>query len=478
MTKILISWVAINNDFTSGKMPLRPDGPNATVHKKFWEYDYHLLLSEKKTPDDDIMLLHLANHLRASYNHQVEVQAMGIDDVINVSEILGKVSALLYSHQENEIDIFLSPGTPAMQVAWYLAHETLHLKTRLFQIRKPEHTKEDSQQVWVEVRQSKIPTALLIREELKSQQTNTNFLITESVRPVYDTAQKVAATDKVTVLIMGETGTGKEGLARYIHAQSPRSKGPFMAINCAAMGESLLESRLFGYAEGAFTGAGKGAAGYFEAAEGGTIFLDEIGDITPYMQQSLLRVIQEKEITRIGETKARKINVRIIAATNRDLVELCNEKKFRWDLYYRLSVVDLTLPSLKSRGAKEIEEIFNFILQKKLSDFKRKLPAIPKDIRKQIFNYTFPGNIREMENLIERIYATTEDEITADSLPQQIISPVIGDSLKLEHAVTLHVKKVYDLCNKNVSKTAKLLGVFPNTVRAKLNLKERGQGIN
>lgn len=471
MAKILISWVAFNNDFTSGSMPVNANGPNSIVHKQFWNYDYHLLLSSAH--DEDMKLLQLASHLTKTYKHKVEKRGMAIDDVIDVNEISGKVNSLLYSMQEHEIDIFISPGTPAMQVAWYLAHETLSLNTKLFQIRKTEFTKtkNKSEQIWVSLNQSKIPTALLIREELKSNHADTKFLITKSIIPIYDMAKKVAAADKVTVLILGETGTGKEGLARYIHDHSPRAKGPFIAINCAGMGESLLESRLFGYVKGSHNTAVKDTPGLFEDADNGTIFLDEIGDISPYMQQSLLRVLQEKEISRIGESRVKKLNIRVITATNHDLTILCREQKFRWDLYYRLSVVDLTLPSLKERGVKETEELFNFILQKKSKDFKTPVLEISSAVRKKIFDYSFPGNIREMENFIERLYATTESEVTEKALPKNFSSLTREGSLKLEDIVIEHVNRVYEMCNKNILHTARILGKSPNTVKSKLNIK-------
>lgn len=471
MAKILISWVATNNDFTDGKMPVNPLGPNSQVHKHFWNYDYHLLLSQSQKVEDDRKCLHLATHLRKQFKeHQVQTKAMAISDIIDVAEISGKTNALLYSLHEHEIDVFVSPGTPAMQVAWYLAYQNSQLNLNLFQLRKAEHTKGKAipEQVWIKLDQSKIPTALLIRKELKDKPTDTKFLVTKSIQPVYDMAEKVAAADSVTVLILGETGTGKEGLARYIHTKSPRAKSPFIAVNCAALGESLLESRLFGYVKGAFTGSGEGAKGYFEAAENGTIFLDEIGDISAYMQQALLRVLQEKEITKVGETKPIAVNVRIIAATNRDLPKLCSEGKFRWDLYYRLSVVDLTLPSLKERGAKETEELFDFILERKTEDFKTQLPKIPSTLRKKIFSYPFPGNIREMENFIERLYATTENNITEKSLPKNFSNLAKEHSLKLADVEKEHIRKVYEMCGKVGTRAAKILGISNGNLNSKL----------
>jgi transcriptional regulator with PAS, ATPase and Fis domain len=470
MAKILISWVATSNDFTDGKLPISSTSPNSLVHKEFWNYDKHILLSQAKNITDDHKILHLASHLRKTYKHIVEEIAMAIDDIIDVNEISGKVNSLLMGLQEDEIDIFISPGTPAMQVAWYLAHDTLLLNIKLFQLRKAEHTKAKikTEQVWVIRSQSKVPTALLIRQELKGKHTDTKFLITKSVKPVYELAEKVAAADRVTVLILGETGTGKEGLAKFIHDKSPRAKAPFITLNCAAVGETLLESRLFGYAKGAHSMAHSDKAGLFEDANNGTIFLDEIGDISPYMQQSLLRVLQEKEISRIGESNVRKVNVRVIAATNRELTKLCSEGKFRWDLYYRLSVVDLTLPSLKERGVKETEELFDFIMEKKTADFKTSLSKIPAAVRKKIFNYPFPGNIRELENFIERLYATVEGDVTEQSIPKSFSLLAKEHSLKLEDIEREHIKKVYEMCGKVGTRAAKVLGISNGNLNSKI----------
>jgi two-component system response regulator HydG len=471
MAKILISWLGIKHDFTDGKMPINEVGPTCTVHREFWDYDYHLLLSSAKKIEEAPELSHFASYLTKTFKHRIEKLAMAIDDVIDVYEISCKVNSLLYSLQEHEIDIFITPGTPAMQVAWYLAHETLALRTRLFQVRRPEHVKAEGKRVWITLRQSEIPAALMLREERKSKKIDNKFLITESVKPIYDMAEKVAAANNTTVLILGETGAGKEGLAKYIHDRSPRAKGPFITINCAGMGESLLESRLFGYVKGSHNMAAKDTPGLFEDANNGTIFLDEIGDISAYMQQSLLRVLQEKEISRIGESKAREINVRIIAATNRDLDKLCREDKFRWDLYYRLSVVDLTLLSLRERGSKEIEELFDFILEKQTIDFRKPILKVPTIIRKKIFNHSFPGNIRELDNLVERFYATTEGVVTENALPRNFSVVTKEHSLKLNDVVAQHVNKVYEMCGRNMVRTAKTLGVSPTTLRKKLKIK-------
>jgi len=469
MAKILISWVAINNDFIEGKGMPNPDGPTSLVHKHFYDYDYHLLLSSKLNKDKDTPFEFLVNHLKTTYHHDIREEYMNLNDVIDLKEIKAKVEKVLLEHRKDQIEIFISPGTPTMQVAWYFVHLELGLKTKLFQTRPGKFTKTNlPERIYVDFERSSVTSSLIIKEDLTSKKSDGKLKITKSVKPIYEMATKVAAADNVTVLILGETGTGKEGLAKFIHENSPRAKGPFIALNCAAMGESLLESRLFGYAKGTHNVAFKDKQGLFEDANGGTIFLDEIGDISSYMQQSLLRVLQEKQITRLGESQIRDVDVRVIAATNKNLLKMCKENNFRFDLYYRLSVVDLTLPALREMGIKEKEEIFDFILKKKKEEFNNPEPKFSKQIKMKLLNYPFPGNIRELENLIERMYATVEGEVTEKNLPRDFNELALEHSLKLIDVENCHIKKVLTLCNGNKQQACKLLGVARNTLEKRI----------
>ncbi|MBM3455366.1 MAG: sigma-54 factor interaction domain-containing protein, partial [Bacteroidetes bacterium] len=213
---------------------------------------------------------------------------------------------------------------------------SLNLKTTLYQTRPTKFTlkKERPELIKINMERSAIGLTALYHQQDIIKGSNENFFITPSIENIYENARKVALTDEVSVLILGDSGTGKENLARYIHANSIRSEKPYVTINCSSFGDNLLESRLFGYKKGTFTGADKDSVGLFEEAHEGTILLDEIGDISPYMQQALLRVLQEKEIMPLGG-KPKKIDVRVIAATNQNLVKRCEEGFFRWDLYYR-----------------------------------------------------------------------------------------------------------------------------------------------
>ncbi len=227
---------------------------------------------------------------------------------------------------------------------------------------------------------------------------------------------KMAATSSSTVLLLGESGTGKELFAHAIHHASPRREGPFIALNCAAIPDTLLESELFGYHRGAFTGAVKDKIGKFELAHAGTLFLDEIGDMNLLLQAKLLRVLQEKEIERIGGTRSIAIDVRLIAATNRNLKELVREGLFREDLYYRLNVVEINLPPLRERYG-DMAELANYIIVRLNRKLGKKVLGLSTDALAQLDVYPWPGNIRELENVLERVMvASDSDRITVRQL--------------------------------------------------------------
>lgn len=231
---------------------------------------------------------------------------------------------------------------------------------------------------------------------------------------------KIAKSES-TVLIRGESGTGKEVLAQSIHRLSHRNKGPFVAINCAAIPESLLESELFGYEEGAFTGAKKGGKpGRFELAKGGTLFLDEIGDMPLYLQAKLLRVLQERRIERVGGTKAIEVDVRIIAATHKDLESMIANNQFREDLYFRLNVIPLYVPPLRERK-EDLYELIQYYMHKFCKRFGKEPKRFSSQALKKIFDYHWPGNIRELENMVEYIVnLEIGDLVTVSSLPASI----------------------------------------------------------
>jgi transcriptional regulator with PAS, ATPase and Fis domain len=279
-----------------------------------------------------------------------------------------------------------------------------------------------------------------------------------------------------TVLITGESGVGKERMARWLHAASPRSGRQFVAINCAALNDALLESELFGHARGAFTGAFDDRPGVFEAAHGGSLLLDEIGDITPSMQVKLLRVVQEREVRRVGETRTRSIDVRLVAATNRDLAAEVERRSFRADLFYRLRVIELRIPPLRERP-EDLLDIATAILHQTARRLQRPIRAFTERARNRLLEHDWPGNIRELEHAIERGCAlATGFEVDVDDLPDDVRGVTVwphGSQHPLRERECAYVRAVIGRHNGNRTTAARELGISMSTLKRRLR---RGLG--
>ena len=303
----------------------------------------------------------------------------------------------------------------------------------------------------------------------------------KAFRNVLDLAERLAAFD-TTVLITGETGTGKEVLARHIHARSPRHDGPFVAVNCSALPEALLESELFGHRAGAFTGAHGDQIGLFEAAENGTIFLDEIGDVSPALQAKLLRVLQSKEVRPVGETKSQLVNVRVVSATNRNLEILVKEGKFREDLLYRLRVVHIALPPLRER----VDDILP-LARHFLAEFRRRLKI--QNLRLSpatldvLMKYPWPGNVRELENALEHAAVVCSGGlVTPDVLPATLTgydpSTTEPDPRRpLEEVEKRHILRTLELTRGNRAEAARILGISESTLYRRLKIPPLKRGV-
>ncbi|ODA39950.1 sigma-54-dependent Fis family transcriptional regulator [Desulfosporosinus sp. BG] len=285
-------------------------------------------------------------------------------------------------------------------------------------------------------------------------------------------ASKVAATHS-SVLIHGESGTGKEIIARTIHQLSPRCKGPFVALNCASLSSTLVESELFGYVEGAFTGARRGGKpGKFELADKGTIFLDEIGDMPLNVQIALLRVIQEKEVSRVGDTKAIKVDVRVLAASHKDLSVLVASEKFRLDLFYRLKVVTLELPPLRER-TEDIQDLVPYFIRKACASIGIPTLGIQPEVYAHLLAHPWPGNVRELENCIESMVALSDGPvITVADLPDEFRQPDTKTELEPQPLLDQQTKHaiLYALTQTKgkIAPAAKLLGIGRNTLYRKI----------
>jgi two-component system, NtrC family, response regulator AtoC len=305
--------------------------------------------------------------------------------------------------------------------------------------------------------------------ELFAQETGERYRLiggeSSNIREAIETARKAAAS-KSTVLLLGESGTGKEVFARAIHNWSDRKDEPFVAINCVGLARDLLESELFGHERGAFTGAHQLKKGKMEVAHGGTVFLDEIGEISPELQIKLLRFLQEREFERVGGTQPIPVDVRVIAATNRDLANAMKDGRFRKDLYYRLNVIPILLPALRERK-EDIPLLADFFLRRFSLDTKKRFTGIADEAAARLRAYEWPGNVRELENVVERSVVLGEGpEITLDDLPPRISGgepETPANGLSYRHAVnaarTEVIKRALAHTNGNRTAAARVLGM-------------------
>lgn len=320
-------------------------------------------------------------------------------------------------------------------------------------------------------------------EEFEKQKQRYYFgkIVAQSrkMREVLDMAARVARSEKTTVLLQGESGTGKELLARAIHYHSPRAEKPIVAINCAAIPENLLESELFGYEAGAFTDARKRKIGLLEKADEGTAFFDEIGDMSLALQAKILRVLEDGTFVRLGGSQPIKINVRVIAATNRDLAKETEKGNFRPDLFYRLNVVPITIPPLRERKEDIIPLVLSF-MEEFNREIKRNYRGLEPEAAQALINYSWPGNVRELRNTVERVMSLYQAEnIQLSFLPQEIrqelnlpedkvLSVISGNWPTLDNLEKAYIARVLEHTGHNKIQAARILGLNPATLYRKI----------
>jgi DNA-binding NtrC family response regulator len=405
---------------------VRDDSPNYLLHAHHYQpqgYDAHwLLYSEPENTRQKHVLAFQKRIAREFSRNRLVVHHLGLASIGDLSEVRDRVAALLqeaHRHGAIHLDVFFATGTAAMVLAWYICHETLQLPTRLVSFTPPNFGYYQDRPPLMEVRveQSPVPLAATIRQRAADAPAAPlvpgGAILTEATRPVYELASQVASSD-CRVVIYGETGTGKELLARHIHLGSDRRDQRFEAINCAALAKGTLEAQLFGYAKGAFTGADRDTPGIFEQVNGGTLLLDEVGEMPPEMQVALLRVLQEGKVRRIQDPQERPVDVRLIAATHRDLLAGAGRGTFRPDLYHRLAIVELELPALREYAPHDRRAVLNGLLAKAAHKYGRPALALDPEAEQYLVDYPYPGNIREMEALAESLYVLAGQATLAD----------------------------------------------------------------
>jgi DNA-binding NtrC family response regulator len=317
--------------------------------------------------------------------------------------------------------------------------------------------------------QQLITENILLRKRLTEQYEFEDIIgRSEAMQEVFSMIKAVTDTN-ATVLITGETGTGKELVARAIHSNSSQRYGPFVATSCGALPETLLESELFGYEKGAFTGADRTKKGRFELANEGTLFLDEVGDISMKTQIKLLRVLQEKRFSRLGGTEQIKVDVRLISATNRDLVAAIEEGSFRSDLYYRLNVVSIQLPPLRER-IDDVPLLAAHFINKYNVEFNKKFDRVDRKAMDVMMDYHWPGNVRELENAIERALVIAQGpQVKVNHLPFcDVESPLTEEPQSLQEVERIHIEKMLQRNDWNIAKTARLLSIDRSTLHKKI----------
>lgn len=479
--KVIISWIAINNDFKDGQV--NKQGPTFSLHRLFYgtsgNHAKHILLNAETGNNANsaqaTRLLDSLKEYKGFKTHKIELVQVKIDDVISFEAIMPKIEAILMDIKDDyDIDLFISPGTPMMQVCWVIAHLNGIARTRLFQARRPEHSKKGFQDEFFETHIQRSTLPYLVAVKAAQDQRESTYL-TDGIDDVINKAKQIATRSDVSVLIMGETGTGKEGLAKIIKDASPRSNKPYIALNCAAFNDTLLLSELFGSVKGSFTGA-IDRKGYFETLHGGTIFLDEIGDISLYMQAVLLRVLQDGTYYRLGEVKPRKTDVRIIAATNKDLYHEALNKRFRLDLYYRLAQTKLFLPPLRERGKESLQSIVkNKWKFKALKYYPGNEILMSEKVMKTLTDYHYPGNLRELDNILDEIFIYCTNSIVLEEDVKRVLPVNSADtydeadsSSDLDYIIRRHCRSIYKKTG-NKSVAAKLLKISVNTLNKYLS---------
>lgn len=471
MKKILISWIAADKDFKLNSSEVSGEGPTAEIHKKEeYCYDEHIIFyADKKDAEKAENLVRQLK--RWSPDRIITKRCLDVDDIYDVKKIKTRVDGFIKGIADQDIYIFTPPGTKAMFAAWFLVAIQGYANIHLIQIRDKKYVKKDQYEIEeIEIQRDSFTGVLLGEKNIRKPDGHT--FITKSLERIYQDAHTIAQTDRITLLIKGDTGTGKEHLANYFHQSSIRNSKIFTAINCTAFNDELLLSELFGHVKGAFTGAIADKIGIFEKANGGTVFMDEIGDISPRMQAVLLRFLNDLTFIPVGSTEKKEVDLNLVFATNKDLEEECEKGNFRKDLYYRICWPDLELPSIQEMQPEEKFIFINKFVEKYAAELKRDEIEFDSGANELLTKYHFPGNIREIEMLIFRFYALNKGgKITIKDFPKVIFSRMTK-YLESDNPLDICQKKIIEdtliKCNYNLSKSAQKLNISLNTLKTRI----------
>ncbi|QHI39297.1 Transcriptional regulatory protein ZraR [Kordia antarctica] len=434
--------------------------------------------------DDDINILELLQRHLQSWNYHT-YKAISVKEAVNILRDT-RIDLLITDLKMPEIDgfeliKFVSehyPKLPKLVVTGYpsVQDSLAAIKSGVVEYLTKPFTKDElGKAIQKSLAQKKevsnqIGRNSQVKSSVETQKAYGEIIgNSEKINDVIQIIERVK-DNKATIFIKGESGTGKELVARAIHYQGKFSRAPFIAVNCGGIPENLLESELFGYTKGAFTGAEKERNGFFQAANGGTIFLDEIGNASTAVQSRLLRVLQEKEVVKVGAQKAEKIDVRIIAATNSDLQEMIKKQTFREDLYYRLTVVEINVPPLRERKG-DIPLLVEKFLLKYGIEYKDRFVKISPEASAILQRYNWAGNIRELENVIQRSVIMCDKIVEVAHLPDSLkfnINFPEEKLLPLKEIEKRYIQKVLNATNNNKTKAAEILGIDRKTIRQKL----------
>ncbi len=430
--------------------------------------------------DDDIQILELLQRHLHSWSYHT-YKAVSVKEAVQILRDT-QIDLLITDLKMPEIDgmeliKFVSehyPHLPKLVVTGYpsLQDSLVAIKSGVVDYLTKPFTKNELKQA--------VDKSLGINNETNGTRSNSEIKTDKAYGEIIGNSEKIndiiqiierVKDNKATIFIKGESGTGKELVARAIHYQGKFSRAPFIAVNCGGIPENLLEAELFGYTKGAFTGAEKNRDGFFQAAKGGTIFLDEIGNASTTVQSRLLRVLQEKEVVKVGAQKAEKIDLRIIAATNSNLKELIKKGSFREDLYYRLTVVEIEVAPLRERKD-DIPLLTEKFLFKYGVEYKDRFIKIDPEASAILFRYDWPGNIRELENVIQQAVIMCDKIVTVEHLPDSLKYNIDFPEQELHPLKEMekrYIQKVLNATNNNKTKAAEILGIDRKTIRQKLS---------